>query len=73
MNDSERTQTLRELLDLSEQLDTLNRHLKYQQDTMDSAKDNTTRHIYAGYVSYSQMSIDSIKLKMDALMKELND
>jgi len=71
MNDSNRTETLRVLLDLSEQLDTLNKHLKFQQDEMDNAKDNTTRGIYAGYVSYSKMSIDNLKTKMDALLFNL--
>ena len=71
MNDSKRTQTLRELLELSEELDTLNKHLKFQQDEMDSAKDNSTRFMYAGYVSISQQLISRVETKMDALMKEL--
>ena len=73
MNDSKRTKTLRELLELSEELDTLSKHLKYQQDEMDSAKDKRTRLLYTGYVLESSLKTSNVKTKMEALLKGLND
>lgn len=72
MNASERTKTLRQLLELSEQLDTLNKHFKHQQESMDNAMDNSVRLTYSGYVSQSKLKIEDTKTKMNGLLSNLS-